>query len=371
MDYTLEEIYLLIGKDDKVASIWFKQDTHSYNEYGRFITAIINYTQKQREELDILVNEKPFSKTGIIKVKYLGLDMAKEKVANLVTDGIESSDISKIEYSERLISNKFHSIQKREITKINVPFTSLPKGQDANWQYGFYKMLVTDNVGLCPEERYSYLASKYYFEKENLTDAEKGEVYTQNGLNENVEWKLLKLKRHRKDITDDENQRLLKLYVLHKKKVREKLDKCLKEAGSSLNTLIKTNNELAKTMLFKGLFYQQRRFNAIGLIPIYLDLDRYLHIYTRHVEEMKFNSQFKSKDNFQWEEPDVLIVIGKVIEELDDEIQQYFKINLGKRYSRYGDQSYYFEGDYYTFHIEPNGLISTFHKNKKTHERIV
>jgi hypothetical protein len=29
----------------------------------------------------------------------------------------------------------------------------------------------------------------------------------------------------------------------------------------------------------------------------------------------------------------------------------------------------YFEGDYYSFEIEPNGRINTFYKNRKKHEK--
>jgi hypothetical protein len=54
-----------------------------------------------------------------------------------------------------------------------------------------------------------------------------------------------------------------------------------------------------------------------------------------------------------------------VIREFNEEIQEYFAKDPKKRYSRYGPQSGYFEGDYYTFHIDPSGRISTFHKNKK------
>jgi hypothetical protein len=87
----------------------------------------------------------------------------------------------------------------------------------------------------------------------------------------------------------------------------------------------------------------------------------------RHVEEMQVTEHFEDKDNFQWDEEDVLTVMKKVVEDLNDEIQLFFLENPQKRYSRYGKQSAYFEGDYYTLHIEPNGRINTFHKNKKKH----
>ena len=80
------------------------------------------------------------------------------------------------------------------------------------------------------------------------------------------------------------------------------------------------------------------------------------------------NKQFAHKSNFQWNEEDVLMVIEKVIEKIGDEIQEFFEKNPGKRYSRYSRKSVYFEGDYYTLHIEPTGAISTFHRTWKEQE---
>jgi hypothetical protein len=89
----------------------------------------------------------------------------------------------------------------------------------------------------------------------------------------------------------------------------------------------------------------------------------------RQVEEFQVNKHFEHKDNFLWKEEDVFNVMGHVIEQIDKEYQQYRDEKPEQRFSKYGPQSLYFQGDYYTFHIEPNGRISTFHRNKKEHEK--
>ena len=50
MDYTLEEIYQIVGKEDKTAGLTFKYGSESFNNYGQFITVDFIYTQKEREE---------------------------------------------------------------------------------------------------------------------------------------------------------------------------------------------------------------------------------------------------------------------------------------------------------------------------------
>lgn len=56
--------------------------------------------------------------------------------------------------------------------------------------------------------------------------------------------------------------------------------------------------------------FKERRLNVIGKTPIYIDLDSFLHIYMRHVEEFKVTDHFEDKDNFQWEEDDVYGVMA-------------------------------------------------------------
>jgi hypothetical protein len=90
----------------------------------------------------------------------------------------------------------------------------------------------------------------------------------------------------------------------------------------------------------------------------------------RHVQEMKVNDHFEHKGNFQWDEEDVMTVMQHVVRSIDENIQLFFKDKPGKRYSRYGKESVYFEGDYYTLHIEASGRVNTFHKNRKDHEQV-
>jgi hypothetical protein len=57
--------------------------------------------------------------------------------------------------------------------------------------------------------------------------------------------------------------------------------------------------------------------------------------------------------------------MGNIIRGIEDEYQIFRRRNPTLRFSRFGPQSQYFQGDYYTFHIENTGRISTFYKNKK------
>ncbi|RED45284.1 hypothetical protein DFQ10_102152 [Winogradskyella eximia] len=366
-DYTHEEIYTIVGKKDKTASITFKYNSDSSKRFGQFVTVVFLYTQKEREELDQLVKKSPFSKHGNLKVKYLAGNLSKKQIQELELEGINSSDISTIDYFVHDPKNTFHSKDKRTVKSLNIPIRTSSKGGDYDWIYGFQKKLVTDGIGLTPMGRCFYLAMKFYFEPDNLSEEEVQEIYPNGDLimKEEVEWELFKIKYQREELSQEEKK---KCALMFKKKQEESkiiLNKYLNESGSSLKKLIANNIEQAAELLIKVEHFKDIKLNVMGSFPIYLDVERYLHVYMRHVEEMQVNKHFEHKDNFQWNEKDVTFVMQEVINQINDEVQEFFKLNPGKRYSRYGEQSIYFQGDYYTVHIEPTGRISTFHKNRK------
>ncbi|MDV7187722.1 hypothetical protein R3X25_10555 [Lutibacter sp. TH_r2] len=369
MDYTLEEIYCLVGKEDKTAGLTFKYESDSYKKYGSFITVVFLYTQEEREEMDKLIQNEPYCHKGYIRAKNLSRDLEEKEIQVLLTTGINSEDIAEILYFKVSQKNTFHSIEKRQIKKLEIKTGIQQKGGDYDWMYGFSKKLVNDGIGLCPKERFFYLAGRMFYEPENLTDIEKEEINLENQIYQPIEWEYLQIKYKREEITGNEKKRLAELYVEKKKQSFNVLDKYLNDAGSSLKKLSKENIDQAADLFLKVMHFHERRLNVGGKHPIYIDLDSYLHIYMRHVEEFQINNQFEHKDNFQWDENDVFSVMSQVIREIEDEYEDFRENNPENRFSRYGKYSLYYQGDYYTFHIEKNGRISTFHKNRKEHEK--
>ncbi len=370
MDYTIEKVYTVAGKFDKVATITFKKDSEAFKLYGDHVTVVFLYNQFEREDLDQRIHDSNNVTQGQVRAKSLLSELSEEKKEKLANEGIHTGDIFSLFYFGNHDKNTFHSNETRTIQKINVPIYLQPKGKDIDWMYGLSKRYVQDGIGLCPRERAFYIAGKFYYEPEEMDDAEMDELIRPDGsLHEKVEWEFLQIKYRREELGEEGKKRLSAMFKEKKKNDLSLLDKYLKEAGSSIERLSKENIDMAAALLTKVNFFQERRLNVSGKIALYLDIDSYLHIYMRHVKELKVNSHFESKDNFQWSEDDVVVVMKKVIEQTNDEVQDYLQKNPGKRYGKWGRQSIYFEGDYYTIHIEPTGQISTFHKNRKQHEQ--
>ena len=369
MDYTIEKIYKIVGRFDYVATLTLKKDSEAFKKYGDTITVQFMYDQFEREKLDKLIEQEESSTNGKVKAKELIFQLSDEENEQLQKEGINSQDITDIMYFANP-KNTFHDKEKRKIQKNIIEFRPLPKGGDYGWIMGFYERLIKDNVGLCPNEKNLYLAGILLSDSDNLSDEEKSEIYdTENNVRKEIEFELLKMKMKMEIIDENESLRLLQL---QKEKISSRnsaLDNYLKQAGSSLMKLTKQNTEQAALMIAKVQQFNERRLNVAGKYPIYIDIDSFLHIYLRHVEEFKVNQHFEHKDNFQWDIDDVFSVMQSVIQNIEDDYQKFRNANPNTKFSKYGNQSQYYQGDYYTLHIEPSGRISTFHKNKKECEK--
>ena len=95
---------------------------------------------------------------------------------------------------------------------------------------------------------------------------------------------------------------------------------------------------------------------------MYLSYPSFLHVYLRHVKELTVENQFSERDKFQLDEKDVLTTMKIVLQDLNNEYQNYKEQNPHNRFFRKGAMAYYFNGDYYDIDVLPDGQIGTFYK---------
>jgi len=122
MKYTIEEIYTIVGKDDKTAGLQLIPGTESFKKFGSYITVVFLYTQAEREKMDIMI-QAPFTHSGKIKAKYLGWDLKPKPVQLLNDEGVEADDIWDIRYFTASEKNTFHSKEQRTIKKNRIATT--------------------------------------------------------------------------------------------------------------------------------------------------------------------------------------------------------------------------------------------------------
>lgn len=369
MSYSTDTVYLMVGRDDRVATLTLYSDSHPSKIYGEIITVLFEFNPFERAILENnYCNQTDEGKAAVLKVTYLAGDLNKEQIKALERDGINTSDIANIIHSNRFKLNTYHSKDIRTLQTMNIAMNVEPKGGDYDWIYRFTKDRLRRDIGLPPDEMNFYYACRVYYESDNITNDEREKIYTSNGvLKPEIELELIELKIQREDDQPQDIERFHKIYASleNGKKAMDLISKELLRAGTSLKKLALKDPEKLQQLYIKVCFHKDIHLNVMGKVPIYLNKKGLLHIYLKHVKEYSVYENSDEKDNFQWDEKDVIRVIKAVIMDVDDEAQRHWSKKPNSRFSKFGKQSYYFEGDYYTFHIEKDGSLSTFHTIKK------
>lgn len=282
----------------------------------------------------------------------------------MLSEGVDTHDIIEMIVAPATAAeNLYYGADKRKPHVLEIPFEGKGNGEDIFWMYGSLKHFIADGIALTPEDRSEYLAYKLILEPENLTDEEKSVVFDEGGRinNNDVALKYLAWKKEAKRLQGDDNKNLSKLRYLQMVDRLTKLDKALDGVGG-LKKFSERFPEKSRLIIDKVLRFHEHRYNSIGKHLLYMDLDSFIHIYLRHVEELKNNQIYRERTKFQLREEDVEIVISHVLHDLNDDYQRFKDEHPDWEYRKYSDQAYYYNGDYYAIRIAPNGRLSTFYK---------
>lgn len=367
--FTQADLYSLCGKEDAVVTVTFKAESESAREYGREIAVSLSYTRDERKSLENDIES--LNNVEYVKAKELMIDYDKEKANQLLSKGFRPNDVTAIVVAPTLHpENTFSSKEQRNIQKLEIPFEGEGGGRDIGWMYGGLKRFIAYGIALTPDEHAEYLTYKLILEKDALTDEEKSEIFNDEGAIENNEvcWCLLNWKKEANKLSETDKKNLAILFKERLNYRLGKFDDVLQGIGG-LSKYVEQYPEQAKLIVDKVLHFRQRRYNIQGKHLLYLDIDGFIHIYLRHVEELTINGLFAERTKFQLKEDDVLFVIGHVMESLNDEYQNFKEAHPDWKFRKYKDDAYYFNGDYYRIEVDEQGRLITFFKeddkNKK------
>lgn len=357
--FTYGDIYEKAGKDDRVVTLSFKEGTESFKKWPTGLTCTFQYYQKERKAME----ENRYALDNKLFVK----------AQNLLSDEKHICDVSLKDIATMIIApvlekgNKFYSNELRTPKVINVPFEADGGGHDIIWMYKALKLYLAKGIALTPDEHAEYLAYKIVLEKDQLTNEEQKEIFDENGSISNIDvahhylmWK--------KEAGIASDKDLENLTIVNKEIFTKRLyllNKELQKMGLSIFKLKNEHPDKLLILLTRCLSFRERRFNVVGKHLLYLDFKGFLHIYLRHVEELKVEKQFAERDKFQLKEKDVFTVINIMMHQLNDEYQIWKDNHPNSQYHWYGPRAYY-NGDYYEAYINPDGSISTFYKGTQS-----
>ena len=366
MNFSYEELYYMYGQYDTLITITFQYNSDAYKIFGNTLMGDILYREDERDELEALLKEKPVPRTDR-RIRILPSPVIKltvEQYEQAERYGFLASDIYEIMSYNKPRQNNFVANEKKEIQNtITLNVNSNPRELN-QLLFGFLNSRVKRNSPLSPEEKYKYLGLARHFGEDITADP-----YKQFNDNEKA-IRYHELNAKLTDLTIDEgDMKEFAQLMIERYNERENLIKVeIERSGGKIEAAAEKYGDEIKN-LKKAAHSFNEDIILFGEKMVFLDLERFLHIYARHAEETHVGDGFGDKTLFQYKYDDIIRIIKAVVESESDAIQEHFKTNLNRNFVRMGKRSTYYEGHYYRIEIEPSGRLLTFHPYNNNEER--
>lgn len=361
--YTVEKLYEIAGKEDRVVTISFREGSLSKQIWGDSITCVFLYTERERIKLIDSV-EKGEGNYGKVKAKYLLSELNGEQIEKLKTEGFDSLDVVEVLVAPLLQDENIYKGEKlRKLNQIKIHIEPEPPLEEMKFELGALCKFMEHGMLLCPSEYVDYLTLKLVLGAK-LDENERARVFDHEGKihNNDVSRRYLYYKSRLGELSEEKKLQQAQLELMRIMERLTFLDNRLKEMGTSLEKLKDEQPAICESIVQKALHFNEIRLNHTGHYPIYLTYEGYIHIGLRHIKEWQFSDYYRDRDKFQLNEEDVIPTISHIVEEINDDYQSIKAKRPDFQYRKFGKSSIYFNGDYYMLHIDVDGRIENFSK---------
>lgn len=361
--YSIEDIYKFAGQFDKYLIFRFYPTTEAYKKYGKEVNGYIKYTKKEREKLEKVITEEKYTRNdGIVLLNGAGQNEEINKI--LESEGFYASEVFELLTMETgEVTKKYKKEGQKEIPNTTViPFDTSDFDLERLQVYLVAKK-IESGYTLLWHELLDYYCNLYILSPDSLTQEIK-EKYLLEEDKENFTHEAelqINLKKYRRGLLNNDEKTHLNELLKKRRKERFKIIKS--ELGISNNQLEKFRNEYPDK--YRELYGVTLTFETETLSeyktenPIYWDFERFIHIYLRHYKNFFIESSTYRGTHFQYSYHDIRRLVRLIIESLKEDIE--FALNHGNPYAKYGDQGYYFNGNFFNLRIDKDGRIMQFH----------
>lgn len=369
--YSIEDIYSFSGQEDKYSIFHFYPTSEAFKKYGDMVYGWIQYKKKERDALEEKIKVPSCERTdGKVILNGALQDDAKNTL--LKDEGFLASEVMKFYNTNHHDSRgkQYGKPGTKEIPNtINIKFD--PTGTDIyTMELYITGNKIKDGYKMPQHDLTSYYAVIYALDSDNLPNELK-EMYLfqedKKTLTAEAEFKMLEVKYHRKIATTEEQNRLSNLLA---KRRMDRFKIVEKQLGVSIKKIAEHGKSYPEE--FVEMYNALMHFKTDTLTayktdyPIYLDFERFAHIYLKHYDKFFIPASTLRGTHFQYKYKDIRRLLTNIIEKLRGEIE--VSLSSGKEYRKYSDQGYYFNGNYYTLRISPEGRVLQFHAQENTSE---
>lgn len=227
-------------------------------------------------------------------------------------------------------------------------------------QVGALRMRIRMDYPLIKEEWEQYCGLELYYRPLTLAEVKKdGKVPTDLDEKE-VRYYFLTTKFLHDNLTEQEQLEHEPLITSRVNNSAKALIEELKKSNENIKDLpVQYKDRLPQIVKIASQF--DTEVILPFKFPIWWNLERFLHIYLRHVKETNVGDRFVGKSLFKYSFEDVRKIVMSVIEQAYTEIENHFTSGTKTNFKRMGKRAVYYDGAYYRFEIAASGLLMVFH----------
>lgn len=349
----------LVGRAGYMTTVCFRAGSPERAKFGNQITGVAIYSASQLEQ--ITTNSDYSVLSSRQRFACYMRDISFRAKDELKYQGFDIQSIERLFFNREKRPAEQHDDGKKKIPNvIEIELDDLNVDVDLLEQsYLFSKLNNQVNLPLFEKERLigiTLAINDRIIDKRIL--AHLGFSETDLG-DKNALWEAYyQVKRRRKTISDEEEATASELDSLLR----------IQALNCTLQALPPVLQACAPDPEFKDAFSriaeEAIRFRPQillhGKTQIFWDLDSYLHIVLRHVEDFQVGA-FLEKSPIPYRAQDLKALIEKVLSSIDDEIEHHFRENGPSVFRRSGKMAAEFNGDYYHLRIDDDGRLVQFH----------
>ena len=365
MNFSCEEIFSMYGQFDKFVSIEFTYNSEEYRKFGFRLMGTFLFTLEERVELEKLLQNNDIPRTDR-KIKFKPSRIAEltdDQKTDLDKNGILASSIDAISTLNTPKFNRFLESGTKEIQNtVNIKAPSFNGWKGLNqFRFGFLHSRHSKGQAFSPRETIQYWAFRIHYNHSLEEQDYKNYLeFANDELRQQVRLEELRLKYQELTINEEEIKEFVKLVIDEIQYKNQIIDAEINRSTERISTVAENYGEELESLKKICKEYDERVI-AFGEKIIFLEFERFVHIYARHVAETQIGERFAIKSVFQYKFEDIIRVIKLVIESINKEIQAHFKATPEAPFRRMGKRSVYFDGHYYRIEIEPTGSLKDFH----------
>lgn len=366
MKFSYEEIFSSVGQYDTVVMLEFDYGCDDFLKFGSTLIGVFLYGLDERINLIQVLELENIPRTDR-KVRFkpsITNNLTIEQKIELDKNGITCSNIRRVSYLNLPQDNRFQKQGKKEIPNlVKIKTEGFSGWRELNFvKFNFLNYRFLSGQRLAPLELSEYLGLRSYYEY-RIDD----KIYIDllyNASQELAEGILYYelVAKCRECCINDEEMKVLHLLLQERLSEKKKIiNEEMKMSTTKMSTFhSKYPNELNK--LLDLCLYFEEEILLYGDVLVYLNFERFVHIFARHVVETQIGERYSNiKTVFEYGLDDIKKVIKMVLGHLKKDIKMHFSHNPNKNFLRMGNRSVYVDGHHYRIEIAPSGLLKSFH----------